>query len=71
MSEGQDKKGGFLQRNSSEIFSKSKIQGIFEPSFASRRIKQQIKTHECLNNFSTNKVRGKLCRKDVSDRHCQ
>ena len=51
MSEGQDKKGGFLQRNSSEIFSKSKIQGIFEPSFASRRIKQQIKTHECLNNF--------------------
>ena len=51
MSEGQDKKGGFLQRNSSEIFSKSKIQGIFEPNFASRRIKQQIKTHECLNNF--------------------
>ena len=40
LSEGRDEKGGFVETNSSEYtISKSKMQGIFEPGFASHRIK--------------------------------
>ena len=36
-SEGRDKKGGFLETNSSEYsFSESKMQGIFKPCFVSK-----------------------------------
>ena len=40
LSEGRDKKVGFVETNSSKYsISKSKMQGIFEPDFASHRIK--------------------------------
>ena len=40
VSEGQNKKGGFVETNSSEYcISTSKMQGIFESDFASRTIK--------------------------------
>ena len=61
MSEGRDKKGGIVETNPSEYsISKSKIQGIFEPGFVSHRIKLQNKAQDYLNNFSTNKIGGKL-----------
>ena len=34
------------------------MQGIFEPGFASDRIKLQNKTQDHLNNLSTNKIGG-------------
>ena len=36
------------------------MQDIFEPGFASHRIKLQNKTQSHLNNLSTNKIEGKL-----------
>ena len=57
VSEGRDKKGGFVETNSSKYsISKSKIQSIFEPGFASHRIKYQNKVKDHLNNHSTNKI---------------
>ena len=44
VSEGRDKKGGFVETNSSEYsISKSKLEGNFKPGFASHRIKLQNK----------------------------
>ena len=57
MWEGQNKKGGFIETNSNKYsISQSKMQGIFEPGFASYRINQQNKTQDHLNNLSTSKV---------------
>ena len=62
MSERQDKKGGFVETNSSEYStSKSKMQGIFESGFASHTIKLQNKTQDHLSNLSTNKTEGVNC----------
>ena len=59
VSEGRDKKGEFVETNSNAYsISKSKMQGIFEPSFASHRIKLQNKTQNQLNNLSINKIGG-------------
>ena len=59
VSEGRNKKGEFVETNSSEYYiSKSKMQGIFEPGFANRRIKLQNKTQDHLNNLSTIKIKG-------------
>ena len=61
MSEGRDKKGGFLETKSSKYsISKSKMQDIFEPRLASHKIKWQSKTQDHLNNLSTSKIGGKL-----------
>ena len=60
MLEGRNKKGRFAETNPSEYFiSKSKMQDIFEPGFASHRIKQKSKSEDHLNNLSTNKIGGK------------
>ena len=64
VSEGRDRKGGFVETNSSEYsISKSKMQCIFEPGFASHMIKLQNKTQNHLYILSTNKIGkgGKLC----------
>ena len=59
MSEGGDKKGEFVETNlSSYSISKSKMQGIFEPGFASHRINMQSKTQNQSNNLSINKIGG-------------
>ena len=59
--EGRDKKGGFVEMNSSKYsISKSKMQGIFESGFASHTAKYQNKTQDHLNYFSINKIEGKL-----------
>ena len=59
VSEGRDKKGEFVETNSSECYiSESEMQGIFEPSFASHRIKLQNKTRDHLNSLSTDKIGG-------------
>ena len=53
------KKENFLETNSSACsISKSKMQGIFQPDFASHRIKLQNKTQNQLNNLSINKIGG-------------
>ena len=57
MLERRDKKSGFTETNSSEYsISQSKVQGIFEPRFASHRIKQQNKTQDYMNDPSTSKI---------------
>ena len=61
MSQRRNKKGGFVETNSNEYsISKSKMQGIFEPGFASHRINLQNKTQNDLYIISTNKIGGKL-----------
>ena len=61
MLEGRDKKGEFVETNSSEYsISKIKIQVMFETAFASHRVKFQNKSQHYLNNLSTNEIEGKL-----------
>ena len=62
VSEGRDKKVGFVETNLSEnSISRSKMQGIFESHFAGHTIHEQNKTQVYLNNLSANKVGCKLC----------
>ena len=59
VSEGRDKKGEFVETNSSAYsIPKSKMQGILEPGFADHRIKLKNKIQNQLNNLSINKIWG-------------
>ena len=59
MTEGQDKKGEFLETNSSEYsISKSKTQGIFDPRITKHRIMLQNKIQDHLYIISNNEIEG-------------
>ena len=53
MSEGRDKKEGFVEMNSSKY-------SIVESGFAGHTIKYQNNTQDHLNNLSINNIGGKL-----------